>query len=460
MGDVVDPGRASIDGLIDWLREQRAGRPTAKLTELLCDHRFQADRLVDLACIDLIQRRRMGHAVRVETYLDEFPRLRADADRLDLIDAELCVADELGRRDSVEQYIARFPDLAEPVRELFHLDGAAPAMIDAALDRDANRPTEPLANAGHASTRRDDSRLDRRRSCPSSQDTACDSGEFSIETTSRSSAFRNELPSPVDVPDWFVAQKCIASRPGRWLFQGRDANRGSVLGLKVIELPTDLTAAEQEEILDGCEASTRVRHQAWTKPCLAAIQNRRLAVIRPWAFAQPWHQASLRGQHENEMRVLSSVAFAIQSAHDAGASHGGIQPENLLVDHANQVRVVDAIGNAYGIRRWLRCRPGSDVSTESVRQARIDLDVQGLMKVIVSAAVEWPHPWATQLAGELREIARGHRADACAQIGELLLRRADNDLSPGTGGRCKTATGKSWPARLKDWLRSADAPNH
>jgi hypothetical protein len=34
MGDVVDPRDASIDGLIDWLREKRRRDPVSRLSDL------------------------------------------------------------------------------------------------------------------------------------------------------------------------------------------------------------------------------------------------------------------------------------------------------------------------------------------------------------------------------------------------------------------------------------------
>jgi hypothetical protein len=88
MGDLVDPRDASIDGLIDWLSEKRRRDPVSRLSDLIAGHELDEHRLVDIACIDLMQRQRMEHPVSVESYLEEFPCLRNESNLLDLIDAE------------------------------------------------------------------------------------------------------------------------------------------------------------------------------------------------------------------------------------------------------------------------------------------------------------------------------------------------------------------------------------
>ncbi len=436
MGDVIDPSRVSIDGLIDWLREKRVRQPGAKLAELLASHQFDQSRLVDLACIDLIQRRRMGHTVSVETYLDEFPDLSADSTRLDLIDAELCVANELGVAVDVEQYVKRFPDLAAPIRELVQLEGVTPAAMASAL-------------IGLGDSRR------------ASEDSTTGSAEFSIEPTTEFADGRLEIAFPVDVPPWFVAEKSVACSPGRWLIQGRDADRGTKLALKVVELPSHVTAAQQEEVLDACEAAAKVRNRAWIAPRVAAIQSRRLAVVRPWIFARPWQQCESRGRRV-ELRDLASVAFAVQAAHEAGATHGGIQFENLLVNHAGQIQVVDAICNLHGLSHWLRC--GEGIAAPRSVAARIDLDTQSLIKLIVVASVDWAGDRSNEVArpasdrseqitADVRGIAEKYPSEACGRIGELLIRQSDGESRSAAE---KTADRFPWRKRLRQWFSASD----
>ncbi len=58
MGEQIHPDEASLDDLIDWLRSQRTLHPTASLSSLLAGRSIDTQRLVDLACIDLMERRR------------------------------------------------------------------------------------------------------------------------------------------------------------------------------------------------------------------------------------------------------------------------------------------------------------------------------------------------------------------------------------------------------------------
>ncbi len=133
MGGMVDPPHSSIDSLIDWLREQRRRDPCSPLSSLLADKKFDERRIVDIACIDLMERRRMGLAVTVESYLEDFSCIQDESNLLDLIDAEICVAAELGEQLQLDEYADRFPQLADQVTELVRLDAAAEAEMTPAL---------------------------------------------------------------------------------------------------------------------------------------------------------------------------------------------------------------------------------------------------------------------------------------------------------------------------------------
>ena len=128
-----DPTSESIDGLIDWIRNARDRDAEASLFQLLRERLIDlrslgTQRLVDLACIDLIHRKRLGQSVTVESYVADFPQLGTDTHRLDLIDAELCVAEEIGLEICTEGLAKRFPDLADQIGELVQLGSEAELM--------------------------------------------------------------------------------------------------------------------------------------------------------------------------------------------------------------------------------------------------------------------------------------------------------------------------------------------
>src|SRR5947209_6927208 len=66
-----------------------------------------------------------GDRALVETYLERQPELNADPDTvLDLIYNEVVLRAEVGEAPRLEEYLRRFPHLAEPLRLQFELEGA------------------------------------------------------------------------------------------------------------------------------------------------------------------------------------------------------------------------------------------------------------------------------------------------------------------------------------------------
>src|SRR5438046_473 len=65
---------------------------------------------------------RAGRRVAIEVFLNEHPAWRNDTDALlDLIHAEVVLREEAGESPQLDEYLDRFPLLAEAVRELFAL---------------------------------------------------------------------------------------------------------------------------------------------------------------------------------------------------------------------------------------------------------------------------------------------------------------------------------------------------
>lgn len=434
MGEAVDPRNASIDGLIDWLRQKRRHDPVSPLADLIAGFSFDQQRLVDIACIDLMQRRRMDHDVDVESYLAEFPCLNTESDRLDLIDAELCVAHELGSPRDLNQYLRRFPDLTDQIRELFALDAEARplAIVDSAVA--APRIDQGETNLDATYLSQDD--------------------DFSIDLPREVTQQRLGLPldPPLDIPDWFVVSQCVGSRPGRWLIRGRDSVRGMALAMKITELPTHLSSRQGEQILDACEVAARVANPCWVSPSVAAIQHRHLGMIRPWLFARPWRLCKSAHDPGAQLRQLASVAFAVESAHRIGATHGGIHVENLLVDHTGMVQVLDAVASRIGLERWLNPSNG-DVDPEQIASfdERAQIDVQDLIKLVAAAAVDWRQEWTIDLIADLRRVADQNQGRACGEIGQQLIRCADEAATTRVDS-AQRVRHRSWRKRLARWI--------
>lgn len=127
------------------MRAIRSDRPDTSFEQILleCQPNSRAT-LVELACIDLIDRIRSGTAVRVEQYLKDAPELRDDTEELlDLIDAEICTRRERGDVPNANEYVRRFPKLATQVGRLFVLDNIESQMESDAIPKRDKTPDVP-----------------------------------------------------------------------------------------------------------------------------------------------------------------------------------------------------------------------------------------------------------------------------------------------------------------------------
>lgn len=110
-------------GRVGRLKALRSQAPDAPFTEVLtkCQPESHGS-LVELACIDLIERLRLGSAARVEDYTQSIDGLNNADDILDLLDAEICVRRELGESPTANEMMHRYPALRDEVSRLFEID--------------------------------------------------------------------------------------------------------------------------------------------------------------------------------------------------------------------------------------------------------------------------------------------------------------------------------------------------
>ena len=374
---------ASLDSLVDWLRDQRLEKPRAPLRDLLGGHGLELARLIDLACVDLIEQHRSGHAIGAESYVAQFPELGRDDLLLDLIDAEICVARELQQPLDRRHYARRFPELIDDVNELLGMQ---------------ERPTV-VGPSGSLS-------------------------ELDLpDLPSASVTFPGD--HPLGAPDWFSPEKCFASGPGRWLIRGRDTSRGAVMAMKVMDLPS-LSSDQSRQLLDACEAASKVQHPVFVPPTLAAIDRGQLGVIRPWVFGIPWFEVAPKREVATQLREFASLAYCLESVRRCGAAHGGIHPENVLLDHDGNLRLVDAAANCSGLRRWLEpaetSQPADPIVPLLQRQRQ---DIDDLVRLVESASEHWREPWTSRLLKEMKGMADGSRECCADDLGALLMRYAD-----------------------------------
>ncbi len=464
MADCSDISTAGIDDLLNWLNQQRRKKPAASLVELLDGRTMDRNAVLDLACIDLMHQHRNGHQVRAEQYVREFPQLDRASDLLDLIDAELCVATELRESIDLAAYYKRFPDLATDIKELAQLDLS---------------PTVPCfdrkpESGGFGFDLSEPPQFD------ASSQAFDHSGGSSIALSIAPSAYLDDEASsatlknsleriveeyPLAIPDWFLVDQCILRDKDRCLLRGRDDVRGISLAMKIIRVPHPMADNDFINLLDVCEAASRVQNPHWIAPQMAAVQMGYLGVIRPWQFANPWQPASITRSHENgdsdkavnkalnenilnnknlnqasfrdvkvdasivlrRWRQLATVAFAVEAAHRSGVTHGALHAGNLVVDHSGNICIVDAASSLIALQRWLG-NPVSGVQSNVMQSLdqRIHLDVEDMIKLVRDTATWIPSTESEQLVERVQESMLDQPESLLTRIGEILLQFTDH----------------------------------
>ena len=378
----------SIDSMIHWLREQRQCNRDVPLGELIELASLSDERLIDIACIDLIERKRIHPQTVVEDLLREVTRLAGNRDAiLDLIDAEICVRLERGESVEAMDYEGRFPNLV----------GAFAAMI---------RPGDLNGVALSAN-----------------------SAEVLAEPSSLMS-----LGDFVLTPSWFTREKVQSASPQSCLIRGRDCERHRAVALKIVYLPDELTMRQIDHLLCVVETASLATHTAWVAPDLAAIQHGALAVIRPWIFGSPWEQARRLAPMQTKLHDLARVGYALQAAHDTrgnygAAAHGGLHVNNLIVDNDGEIKIVDAISNsAIAIGQSFQ----SEGIDADVRRRRDVRDFAAIVREVVAPknGTQGSRRQLTPLEKLCdRLIAQNETIDGCGTLADGVLKFADSSLN-------------------------------
>lgn len=442
---------ATVDELIRWIENQRERNRDRKLVELIDPRSISPDSLVELAAIDLISQRRHGSNACVEDYLNQFPQLSgSDQSILDLIDAEICVRREAKDDRGIEFYTDRFPELAEPIRQLIHLDlqpGAAPLPTAVVSASDLQAPSR--GNCAQAAS--ESATIEIGGTAEVGNERFDESDHFELERHLTIAEFRShqsqpateqrsedsiETPIPVQLPDWLSRTRCLATtllQSGRcWLLKGLDREHGDSVAVKIIPLPSHLERTERTRILDLCEVSSNVTHPCWIAPRIAAIRNNYLAIVRPWIFGNPYCYLGPEDVGTRQIPALIKLASALSAAHRSGATHGSVQENNLIIDHHGEVNIVDAASSGRG---WESYLGNWDNQLSNTLDARIRRDTGGLLALIAKTLTSQTstdqndsdfeeRPVGDCLA-QIGESIGPYDSDTCARIGESLLAMID-----------------------------------
>ena len=424
------------------------------INDLVSDSLWQAasqndlEKLVDLACIDLMKRKRAGQVISAICYLNPFPMLAESTLLLDLIDADLCICIELQLPSPADFYCQNFRDLASKVRDLVRLqephsaDFLLPLLVDSPTSDmssgfSVDEQLTPLLQSEETPATATDLTMQQagthKAGLPVKPVSASTSALIPIEgsnTNPMTADFRL-----VDTPSWFVGRQCIAAGPGHWLIRGRDEVRGVALAMKVVRMPDGIDHGAASGLLDVCEAASKVQHPGWVTPIIATVQNQHLGIIRPWWFARGMPRELAADEQLSPLEAkkllskLASIAFAVAAAHQVGATHGAIHSGNVLVDHNGQWKLVDAVASRLAVSRYLSRRNVSstdDLTAMIAFESRRDIDVQDLVTMITSLLFSSQESTVEEMVFMFRQVAK-HEMNPAAEIGSLLMSYADGE---------------------------------
>ncbi len=220
-----------------------------------------------------------GEQVRVEEFLGHQPGLRENTEiLLDLIYAEVVLRREAGEQPTPDEYIDRFPALAEPIRTQFEVDAA----IGAAM-------TQPAGISG-------------------------------------------EPPAPSPPPGYEILERIGRGGMGV-VYKARQIKLNRVVALKMIRSGEFHDSGERVRFEAEARAIARLSHpniiqiyevgEANGLPFLALeyVPGKSLADLIAGPPMPPRPAAAL----------IATLARAIQHAHDAGVLHRDLKPANILL---------------------------------------------------------------------------------------------------------------------------------
>ncbi len=419
-------GRADESWFSRWrrCRNEDPDSPLDVLLKNLCDDESHPQpssaELIDIACLDLMQKRRNGHDACVEDYLRAFPALDHESPRLDLIDAEMCIRQELHCPQTKQQWTARFPRDVDAIGSLLGLDERAVHPIILLSDSSHEHGTLKNASAVDAEFNMDES--------------------FSIATNDQTAVSvpgvaqdNTRLINHAATPDWFVGQKVFASGHGWWMVRGVHRDTHATYALKIITLPSTISGSQIRWLREVVSQSSLVNHPDWVTAESSTVYDGHLGVLRPWVHGVAWHDQP--GEMETVVRRLAVVAMMVAAASASGQHHGGVHAGNLWIDHQGQLKLIDAGSSRRGIHQWLT--GGSDeFMSQSQRTA---WDCEELKSLIAATLMRSPEPLADTILQGIRNPGLSP-----LQLGEFLMDAAD--------GKCPRAKTNSFSARISNYI--------
>ncbi len=381
------------------------------------------DRVLELACIELIQRNRRGDLARVEEYLLKHPTLLDPAYLLDLVDAEICVRRELGETVKVDEWSQRFPHQTRAIMQLIALVESAKDVGERVVAGASLPPKITGASLGNSQfsdgcsfTAVEFSKITNDALTVAGGDSLSD-GIIEGLWSKPTSLFA--LP-PINPPHGFIVDSGVSTRPGVWLLRCHEENTQRPCGFKIIDVARkescQLSSLNVKSILDAYERAAKIRHPVWVPPYVASCDGRFLGVIRPWIFGVNWRDGIGGFASDEALRLLSELAFGLHAAHQSGCHHGNVCENNLFFSHEGKLRLTDPVNS---LSRFM-------TKAKLSQQDLVRDDAMTFCRLIASLQLDTSRGLSNQLVAQCHSLVLSAPTDPMAIVGEWLMRTADN----------------------------------
>jgi WD40 repeat protein len=314
--------------LLRWQEGQEQGRPVPPGPSA------PSDRLTWLAQLraDQDRRWRRGERVPAERYLARLRGLAADAEAaVDLIFSEFLLREALGEAPRPEEYLARFPAHAEPLRRQFDLHhalqsgGAATDPADTP-GRAAEAPAVPPGAPDPAQT------------------TDSPPGEAADLYATRDARHAGPAATraPIAVPGYEVLGELGRGGMGV-VYKARQTGLGRTVALKMVLAGGHAGAQERARFKAEAEAIARLQHpnivQVHEVGEHQGLPFFSLEFCPGGSLAQKLSGTPLPAAEA--ARLVETLARAVHAAHEAHVVHRDLKPANVLLATDGTPKVTD-----------------------------------------------------------------------------------------------------------------------
>jgi hypothetical protein len=303
--------------------------------------------LVQVLQADQARRWTRGERVPAEAYLQAFPRLLSDAEMAgDLVYNEFLIREHLGEAPQFQEYVDRFPDLAA---DLERLNECVQFMhFLAFLESRAPSDSPELSGEGTGEA----------AEAPPPQAAEAAPAPLTI----RCPHCHVEVELPADAPGEASCPHCgspLRLRDGKFellerigigsfgvVWKGRDIELDRMVALKVWHAGLVATPADAERFYREARAAAQLRH-----PGIVAVHEVVHLNGMPTIVADYVHGVTLsevtaarRLTPREAARLLAEIADALEYAHNRGVVHRDLKPSNIILDLDQPLAAEDPAG--------------------------------------------------------------------------------------------------------------------